>query len=223
METLGDFDKWVIDALANDDLDICVIDIQNGQELPTFKMCLGVIVTGAHAMVTDELAWSVEIEKWIPSLINNNVPYLGICYGHQLLAKAMDGVSGYHPNGMEIGTVDIVLNENAKTDKIFATLPNDFQVHTIHSQTVLKLPQNSTVLAENKHDKYHAIRVGDSAWGVQFHPEYSTKVMCSYIEEVLKENSASQSEIQGLIATVKDTQYSAKVLKNFGEFILNKL
>lgn len=222
LNTLGDFDKWVMDTISNEKLDICVIDIQNGQKLPPIDSCLGVIVTGAHAMVTDELPWSVEIENWIPKLLEKNIPYLGICYGHQLLAKTMNGISGYHPQGIEIGTTDITLNQNIKSDKIFYDLPSNFKVHTIHSQTVLTLPKNATLLASNIHDKHHAFRIGEYAWGVQFHPEYSCEIMSEYIKELLKEKNFSSNKIQKYLNSVQDTPYSAKVLKNFATFCLKK-
>ena len=66
---------------------------------------------------------------------------LAICYGHQLLgAKSLGGVSDYHKKGIEIGTVDISLEEDAKMI-FFSKLENSFKAHTIHSQTVLKLLQ----------------------------------------------------------------------------------
>ncbi|WP_024955665.1 glutamine amidotransferase [Sulfurospirillum arcachonense] len=221
LNKLGDFDQWIIDTIANKNLDICVIDIQNNDNLPTPENCLGIIITGSAAMATDELPWSIQIEKWIPTIMKNEVPLLGICYGHQLLAKSMNGVVDYHPNGMEIGTTDITLNQHAKTDQLFHNLPNNFQVHTIHSQTVLTLPKNATLLASNKHDQHHAFKIGKNAWGVQFHPEYNTKVMSAYIEEISKTNNFSHTQLQTLIANVKNTNYSAKVLKNFATHILS--
>lgn len=222
-QQLGDFDRWIIDTIGKTNLDIAIIDIQKEEPLPNPDKCLGIIVSGSHAMVTQELPWSVKIEKWIPSIIENNIPFLGICYGHQLLAKSMQGTSDYHPNGLEMGTVTIALNEHTKNDAIFKNLPTHFDVHTIHSQTVLQLPTNAIALAFNTHDKHHAYRIGECAWGVQFHPEYNTSIMKSYIKEVCKKEKISNDEFNRLCDGVKDTPYSAKILENFASFIREKM
>ena len=46
---------------------------------------------------------------------------------------------------------------------------------------MLQPPPGATVLARNDHDACHAFRWGDAAWGLQFHPEFSTGHMRGYI------------------------------------------
>lgn len=216
----GDFDKWVIDRLDNSNVDIQTIHIQEMIFLPELEECAGVIITGSHSMVTDEEPWSVAIEKWIPKLIENEIPLLGICYGHQLLGKSMNGISGYHKNGIEIGTVEVKLSKNAKDDELFCDIPNSFLAHTIHSQSVLELPKNSINLAFNNHDKNHAFRIGKNAWGVQFHPEYNEDIMKSYIKEV---GELKDIPVDDLIKKVEKTPYANLVLKRFGEIVEKRL
>jgi len=211
-----DFDTWVVDKLDNQNLDIEVIHIQEKIYLPELDTIAGVVITGSHSMVTDEESWSVAIEKWIPVLIKNEIPLLGICYGHQLLGKSMGGVSGYHANGIEIGSVEITLSKNAKDDILFKGIPKSYMAHTIHSQSVLELPKSSINLAYNKHDKNHAFRLGKNAWGVQFHPEYNEEIMKSYIEEVGKSKNIPVEE---LIKNIEKTPYANLVLKRFGEIV----
>lgn len=219
----GDFDKWVIDRLDNKNLKIKVIDVQNGEPLPKSEECAGVILTGSHSMVTDEEPWSVKIEKWIPNLIEKEIPLLGICYGHQLLAKALKGKSDYHEKGLELGTVDIKLTNEAKEDTLFKDLPSNFKAHTIHSQTAETLPKNSVRLAFNNHDKNHAFRVGSSAWGVQFHPEYNKNIMSSYIKEVGKVKKFSEEKIDDFIKGVEETPIANSILKRFGLLVEEKI
>ncbi|RXJ68188.1 GMP synthase [Halarcobacter ebronensis] len=212
----GDFEDWVIEKLDNENLEIEIIDVQAKEALPSFEDCAGVIITGSHSMVTDEEPWSVELEKWIPSLVEKDIALLGICYGHQLMAKSLGGVSSYHKNGMEIGTVEIELEEEAKEDRLFNNLPKKFKAHTIHSQTALTLPKNAIRLAYNKHDSNHAFRVGKKAWGVQFHPEYSRNIMNSYIKEVSK---AKELPVEKLLKETEETPIANLILKRFGELV----
>ena len=215
-EENGDFEDWVIDKLDNKNLKISVVDVQKGEKLPLINECAGVIITGSHSMVTDEETWSVKIEKWIPTIIENSIPLLGICYGHQLLGKSMQGFSTFHKNGMEIGTVEILLTKEAKDDELFKDMPNSFKVHTIHSQTVENLPSNSVRLASNSHDKNHAFRIGKNAWGVQFHPEYNNSIMKSYINEVSK---VKEIPVKELLNSVNQTDEANSILKKFGQIV----
>ena len=212
-----DFEHWIIDKFENKDKNIVIINAQENEKLPTLTKNDAVILTGSHSMVTHEESWSLEVEKWLPKLIKDEVPLLAICYGHQLLAKSLGGVSGYHENGIEIGSVDINLEENAKDDEIFSKLQNNFKAHTIHSQTVIELPKNATRLAFNNHDKNHAYRVGNCAWGVQFHPEFDKNIMNLYIKEVAKKKDL---EVGKLISFSENTNVATMILKEFERLFL---
>lgn len=213
-----DFEHWIIDKFENKDKNIVIINAQENEKLPTLTKKDAVILTGSHSMVTHEELWSLEVEKWLPKLIENEIPVLAICYGHQLLAKSLGGISGYHENGIEIGSVDINLEENAKDDEIFSKLQNSFKAHTIHSQTVIELPKNATRLAFNNHDKNHAFRVGNCAWGVQFHPEFDENIMNLYINEVAKKKDL---DVEKLTSKSENTHVSTSILREFERLFLS--
>jgi GMP synthase (glutamine-hydrolysing) len=212
-----DFEHWIIDKFENKDKNIVIINAQENEKLPILTKNDAVILTGSHSMVTHEESWSLEVEKWLPKLIEDKVPLLAICYGHQLLAKSLGGVSGYHENGMEIGSVDINLEEDAKDDEIFSKLQNSFKAHTIHSQTVIELPKNAIKLAFNNHDKNHAFRVGNCAWGVQFHPEFDKNIMNLYIKEVAKKKDL---DVEKLTSFSENTNVATMILKEFERLFL---
>ncbi len=215
----GDFDLWTLNGLQLSSSEVEVVDVAAGSPLPDAKACSGVVVTGSHAMVTDNLPWSEATAAWIPSLIAAEVPFLGICYGHQLLAQAMGGRVGFHPGGEEIGTVDIHLLPNSRTDPLFCSLPSPFKAHTTHSQTVLSLPQGAVCLASNSFEPHHAFRLGSCAWGVQFHPEYDRKIMESYVVEQTEGLEAAGQDVPELLRTIADTPEAATILRRFGRMM----
>ncbi len=209
VQALGDFDDWIAAAVESSGLPVAVVDAPAGDPLPSPEVCCGVLVSGSHAMVTDNLPWSVAIEAWIPSLIESAIPFLGICYGHQLLGRALGGQVGYNPLGREIGTVLVSLKPEAGADPLFRKVSPVFQAHTIHEQSVLELPRGAVCLAGNGHDRHHAFRFGACAWGVQFHPEYSVPVMKEYIAA---EGGSRSGE---LLAQVCETPEAGKILSDF--------
>jgi len=214
VEKYGDFEDWILRYI--DGISTQVLDMQNGEELPNLKKCAGIIITGSHAMVTEEHPWSLKIEEFIKELIKFKIPLLGICYGHQLIAKSLGAKVDFHPAGMELGTVDISVSNESKKDPIFKHFPTGFAVHTVHAQSALTLPFDAVLLASNKFEKHHAFRVGTNAWGVQFHPEYDVNIMKAYINEVAKDKSINKGEIS---LHVKDTLCSNKIIKLFVDVV----
>jgi GMP synthase (glutamine-hydrolysing) len=219
----GDFDRWTATALGSVDLEIVIVDAEQGDPLPPEGECAGVVITGSHAMVTDNLPWSVRLEKWIASLLRASTPIFGICYGHQLLARAAGGRVGFHPDGIEIGTMRVQLLPDCATDPIFRSLPQSFLVHVTHSQTVLEPPKGVTRLAAGTHEPNHAFRVGNCAWGVQFHPEFSSDIMRSYIKEEAGEIASAGLDVSQLLDGVSETPIAAQTLKRFAWFVNNRL
>lgn len=210
-----DFEHWIINKLENKN--IIVIDAQKKENLPIPTKNDAVILTGSHSMVSHEELWSLSLEMWLPKLIEDEIPLLAICYGHQLLAKSLGGVSTYHEKGIEIGSVDINLHENSKNDKIFSKLENSFKAHTVHSQTVVELPKNAVRLAFNSHDLNHAFRIGSCAWGVQFHPEFDKNIMNLYIKELAKHKNLDEEK---LLSLSEETHTATSILKEFENLYL---
>jgi len=154
--------------------------------------------------------------------VADDVPVLGICYGHQLLAHAMGGKVGYHPGGREIGTVTIELTRAGQDDLLLGTLPDRFKAQVSHQQSVLELPANAVRLAANTFESNHAFRIGRCAWGVQFHPEFSEAIVRQYIEAryAALKNEKLQPDL--LLAATHPTPEASGLLRRFAELALGE-
>lgn len=218
----GDFDQWTAVGLQYSGIEIEVTDVEHGEPFPELCDCAGAVITGSHSMVTERQPWSVASEQWLQTLLKEQIPIFGVCYGHQLLAQAAGGQVGYHPKGKEIGTVNIQSHPDCTNDPVFHHLPETFLGHTTHAQSVLQLPNEAVCLASNSHEPHHAFRIGKCAWGVQFHPEYNEPIMKSYIEEQADELNQLGMDIPQLSCEVKETPAAAQLLQNFSEYVVNR-
>lgn len=220
MRRHGSFAHWIRVAAGLRDDDVVVIDVagldgSGGDELPVSEGFSGAIVTGSGAMVTDQLPWSEATGAWLRDAAHAGLPLLGICYGHQLLAHALGGQVGYNPAGREMGTVDIKLDAAASDDALFAGLPSRFPVQATHMQTVLALPDGARRLATSQQDAASAFRWGRRAWGVQFHPEFSTTHMRGYIQARRDALAQEGSDAVAMHRAVRATSLARQLLRRF--------
>ena len=218
----GDFEAMVCRGLGLEPQAVQVIKACQGEELPAAESCQGVVITGAHCMVTDNLPWSLGIEAWIPSLVQAEIPLLGICYGHQLLGRAMGGMVDFHPDGKEVGTFDIHRLPESEADPLFSSLPQQFPVHTTHAQSVLNLPGGAVPLAANSFEPHHAFRVGRCAWGVQFHPEYNAATTKDYILAQADGLRRAGQDVNALLQGLRETLVASSLLSRFAQFAMQE-
>ena len=212
---IGDFDEWIQNALS--DMEVEVINPKTHM-LPNPLHYSGIILTGSHAMVTDQEVWSQEVSDWLYICRRLDVSILGICYGHQLIAQTFGGWVENNPKGLEIGTHLINLNENVKEDILFNGLPQKISAHLVHYQSVIQLPKGATLLASNQHDKHQAYRLGKYIWGVQFHPEFTEESMQGYIDNVLEDESLKDK----MKLNMKNTKFSQQLLINFQNYCIQR-
>lgn len=221
LERYGDFDEQIIRAIGKPKSDVAVCPVYEQTQLPHWTDISGAIITGSHSMVTDHSEWSLYVTEWLQKAYNA-VPILGICYGHQLLAKAFGGIVNYHPGGVEQGGAPIRLTEAGKKDPLLGVLPERFPAFVAHSQTVLELPPNARLLAENDFEPHHAFALGDKTWGVQFHPEFTADIAHAYIDEGKGYLQAKGCEIYELHRSVPEHSSAKRLLERFVELLENE-
>lgn len=221
-EQLGDFDDWIAEGLRQGGAtDIETHDAQ--QQAPTRPSTAfsGVVLTGSHSMVSECEPWSEALVPWLLAAVAAGTPVLGICYGHQLLAHALGGEVAHHPQGVEIGTVAVERHAASADDPLLGNLPERFPAQAVHWQSVRRLPSDAVLLAGSAHEAHHAFRVGDRAWGVQFHPEFSDEALRAYLEGLGPVLAREGRDAAAIIEGLQPTPEAASVLPRFAQLALN--
>ena len=185
---IGEQPRWFIDALALQPDEYVVIRPHRGEELPAYQQISGAILSGSWAMVTDHADWSERSAAWIRGALEAELPLLGVCYGHQLMAYALGGKVGDNPQGWERGLKS--LTRSAQQDALLAPLPAEFQAWLSHRQSVLTPPQNSQVLATSAQDGCQILRYSPQALSVQFHPEFTREIMSACLPAEVQQDGA---------------------------------
>lgn len=150
-----------------------VIHAHTGEPLPAQLEGRPLIVLGGGF-----LPWDDERAPWLPAVrrltgqaLQHSTPMLGICLGAQLLAHVAGGtVRGRHGEP-ECGSTPIRLRAQAHDEPLFGGLATVTPAIEHHVDAITALPPGAVWLADSERCPYQGFRVGECAWGVQFHPE----------------------------------------------------
>ena len=210
----GGFPHWIRVAAGLDADDAVAVDVV-AEPPPAAEGFAGAIVTGSAAMVSHRHDWSERAAGWLREAAGAGLPLFGICYGHQLLAHALGGRIDDHPQGREMGTIDVEVLPAAAGDALFEGMPTRFAAHATHLQTVLEPPPGAAVLARSAHDACQAFRWGERAWGVQFHPEFSAAHMRGYVQARRDALLAEGRDPRAMSRTITATPHARRLLRRF--------
>lgn len=211
----GEQSDWMLAALDAPDLPVRVFKPHDDAPLPALTEIAGAVLTGSWSMVTDREPWSERTAQWLRGAHAAQLPLLGICYGHQLMAHALGGVVDFHPRGREIGQHAIEFCADIGSDALFGALPPRFLANLTHEQSVLAPPPGAQVLARSSHDPHQVLRYGPNAWSVQFHPEFSPTLMSACLVRRAPVFEAEGYDVTAMVAQLAPTQDARELLRTF--------
>ena len=115
------------------------------------------------------------MKKFVSYTVQNDIPVLGICFGHQVIAEIYSGnVTNDHLQ-KKVGSFEVNVLPEGKQDLLFQTVPSPFIAQYGHKDSVTSLPQGATLLATGPACKFSALRYGSKIYSTQFHPELTAK------------------------------------------------
>ena len=182
------------------DADVEVFHNPSG-EFPDGYNYDGVVVTGSAASVYWDREWIGELKTWVGGAVEADLPVLGVCFGHQLLADVLGG------RVEDMGEYEIgyrTVSHDGES-RLLDGISESMTVFTTHSDRVAEPPPGSTVFAENDYG-IHGFRKG-RAMGVQFHPEYDMET--AELVTTGKDDQLSAQRLQAVLDGITEENYAA--------------
>jgi GMP synthase (glutamine-hydrolysing) len=157
------------------DIDIVTVCADAGEPVPDVVPdgIDGVILLGGAmgALDDDRAPWLPDERALVRDAVDRAVPVLGLCLGHQILAVATGGRIA-QAGTPEVGVVSVTRTDAGSRDPIVAALPTDVvPAVQFHHDEVVELPPDAQVLLTNDACRIQGFRVGQTAYGLQMHPE----------------------------------------------------
>ena len=150
-----------------------------GDRLPNPDSLGGVVVFGGPMSANDNQMDGIRAQlQWLPTVVQADIPFMGICLGGQLLSKSLGGTVSPHPSGLsQIGYTEIIPTADADG---FLAAPHRF--YQWHSEG-FTLPSGSIRLGTCPTFPNQAYRLNAKTYGLQFHPEVTRQMMDEWMND----------------------------------------
>jgi GMP synthase (glutamine-hydrolysing) len=132
----------------------------------------------ANTHESDKYPWIEDEIVLLREALRDGVPLIGLCLGAQLLTRAA-GAAVYRSEPSEVGWVEVSTTPAAATDPVLADVPASFTAMQWHHYAC-ELPPGAVELARNG-TCLQAFRLGETAWGTQFHIEVTRDILLAWM------------------------------------------
>ena len=173
----GDYDVLFTDLLTRPDVEVIVYRADQGQLPQSIGECDAWLVPGSRLSVYDDVAWIAELQRLVAKMLAAETPLVGVCFGHQMIAREMGATVAKADAGWNIGAIDYRLCGSPPGE---STPDADrFTLIASHQDQVMELPDGARLLAVADTCPIAGYTVGDHVLTVQAHPEFSPDLAAS--------------------------------------------
>ncbi|KPA22216.1 GMP synthase (glutamine-hydrolyzing) [Shimia sp. SK013] len=160
VEEFGEYSNLFQALFAGHDFEFVTFNVVDGVFPEGIQDAQGWLITGSKHGAYEDHAWIPLLEDFIRACVSENVPLVGVCFGHQIIAQALGGKVEKYEGGWAVGrqTYDFAGTEIA--------------LNAWHQDQVTELPPGAVTLASNDFCAHAAVLYGDRALTVQAHPEF---------------------------------------------------
>lgn len=148
---------------------IRVYRCQDGELPEELHECAGYLTTGSKFGVNDGLPWIDDLQDFMLALWEARVPLVGICFGHQLMARALGGQVIKSPKGWGVG---MSFNQVLERKPWMQPWQDKLDLVVSHQDQVVRLPPQAEILASSEFCPYYLLQYGEHFMSVQGHPEF---------------------------------------------------
>ncbi len=155
-----------------EDIHFKVYRVTEGDYPESIHECDAYITTGSRFGVNDVHEWIKALEDFVIKLHQSQKKLIGICFGHQMIAKALGGVVEKSPKGWGVGISNIRVQRKQRWMELDQ---DEISLVVSHQDQVKQLPEGSQILASSGFCPFYMIQINEHFLGIQGHPEFSKR------------------------------------------------
>ena len=151
------------------DAQIRVYRCMDGELPQDLNECDAYITSGSKFGVNDGLPWIDALQECVARMWEQGTPLVGVCFGHQLMAKALGGEVTKSPKGWGVG---VSFNQVLVRKNWMKPWQDKLDLVVSHQDQVSLLPPQAEILASSEFCPYYLVQYGQHFMSVQGHPEF---------------------------------------------------
>lgn len=144
-------------------------DVCNGHFPASADECEVYVCTGSKFSVYDDEPWIARLKEFVKEIHDSGKKYIGVCFGHQMLAEALGGTVQKSAVGWCVGVHNFQVLSH---EEWMVPSRQSFNLLMMCQDQVMELPPDSKLLAETQDCPIGMFRVGENMVGIQAHPEF---------------------------------------------------
>ena len=184
---------------ADPDMTFETIALVKGDALPDPESLEAILITGSAYGVYDDVAWMRQLKEWIGFAAENQVPMIGICFGHQIIADALGGDVRKSEKGWGLGRHTYGLAQ--KPGWMGEGAPDHFSVGVSHQDQVITPPADAKILGGSEFAPHAALTYARGPIiSFQGHPEFSDGFLRD-LYEVRRGTRFTHDEVEAALAS----------------------
>ena len=183
IEDHGDYHDMFTELIHSQDhdIEISIYDLTVDQFPVDLNACDGYLITGSQFSAFEDIPWIHKTKSLVRDLYQAQIPTIGICFGHQLIAESLGGkVERAADKGWGVGVHGWQVKSQQvwmKTKKV-----NTVSMLASHQDQVVTMPENATLIAGSDFCPIAGFQAG-SMLSFQGHPEFSKEYSFSLLKK----------------------------------------
>ncbi|MSO59924.1 MAG: hypothetical protein EXQ63_06325 [Ilumatobacteraceae bacterium] len=178
MHVGGDYPELYENLLQRHEIELTTYHCDEGQMPDSLSDQDGWFCSPSRLSVYDNVAWLRDVEQLLRDIVSTETPYVGICFGHQLMAQALGVVVKKAEYGWGIGMKEYEIH----IAQPWMTPPaTQIRLAASHQDQVMSLPDGARLLASSDYCPIGGMQIGERAWTLQVHPEFSLELATSLL------------------------------------------
>jgi GMP synthase-like glutamine amidotransferase len=166
-------------GLAHADFEYETVSSIRGETPSSVHDCDGWLITGSRHGVYDRLDWMEPLQEFVRALAVAEVPLIGVCFGHQIIAAALGGEVVKSDKGWGVGLHRYRID---RRHSWMSGAEREAGIYAFHQDQVVSLPENAEVFLSSDFCPYAGLSYGSSIISVQAHPEFETDYEIALLE-----------------------------------------
>ena len=193
--------------------DIETLDASKGEFPEYLDKYSHVILSGCEDSIANEYDWVLKEIELVKEMVEKKIPVLGICYGHQLIGRALWGREGVRKReNPELGWKIITQTSD---DPLFDSIPRDFFMFVSHFDEVTEIV-DADILAWSEECNIQAMAVKDSyIYGLQFHPEINMESGKRFLEDLREVVPECSTQLDHALDEAQECKFNRTIFENF--------